>query len=635
MGKLDLARDMPVRSTYTNYWAVWEPSGVGQSTVAWLPDENRYWCGCGGTKPCVHVLAVIMYRQAEDEELTELVDDANQQHEVEGAEVEGAELEQDEQAVGVPAPNDPMFADDLGPLPDWVANIRPHQWQAVQDARAAFDAGADIVVLDAPTGTGKTLVAELIRRELQLPALYVCSDKGLQDQFMVDFSYAKVLKGRSNYPTQRFRFPQFTAGDCVGEGCLMCDNRFVCPYQRAKTFAQRSRLAVLNTSYLLTAANHAKAFNDNQLVVVDECDTLESMLMGFVEFRVGEKTCRELGVEPPKKGSHKTTIATWIADVLVPAVTEKLKTIPKDAEHARDRVRFGQLQEDGRRIHGQLGEDAENWLRDYEKNKDGSEKPSLILRPVRVDDYGHRYLWKHSRKWLLMSASVISTEEMVSSLGMGELDVQTVRVPMTFPVENRQIKVAPVADMARDAATNGAWIMMARAIGNVLKENAEHRVLVHCVSYKLAHFLREEVPMPRERQRFSYGEARAKAGVLEDWRRSKAGVMFAPSLDRGVDLKGDDCRVQIIAKIPFPYLGDPQVSARMHGTDGGLWYATQTVRTIVQMTGRAVRSEDDWAVTYMLDSQFMSNIWRKHKMLFPKWWRDAVDTAVNTRELMA
>lgn len=94
---------------------------------------------------------------------------------------------------------------------------------------------------------------------------------------------------------------------------------------------------------------------------------------------------------------------------------------------------------------------------------------------------------------------------------------------------------------------------------------------------------------------------------------------------RGVDLKGDACRVQVIAKVPFPSLADKQVSARMRLPGGDTWYKVQTVREMVQMTGRGVRSETDHAVTYVLDEQFQ-RVWSQSKRLFPQWWREAVDT---------
>jgi Rad3-related DNA helicase len=73
----------------------------------------------------------------------------------------------------------------------------------------------------------------------------------------------------------------------------------------------------------------------------------------------------------------------------------------------------------------------------------------------------------------------------------------------------------------------------------------------------------------------------------------------------------------------------------MHmGNEGRTWYAVQTIRDIVQMTGRAVRHEDDWAVTYIFDRSFGKNLWSKWKRLFPEWWREAVDTRSDVREFI-
>src|SRR5678815_1389496 len=104
-------------------------------------------------------------------------------------------------------------------LPDWAQTIRPHQATAVEAIARRFKAGAQVVVLDAPTGSGKTLTAELVRRALEVSALYLCVDRGLQDQVLRDFPYAKLIKGRRNYPTanytDRFTSPPFlTCDDC-------------------------------------------------------------------------------------------------------------------------------------------------------------------------------------------------------------------------------------------------------------------------------------------------------------------------------------------------------------------------------------------------------------------------------------
>lgn len=37
--------------------------------------------------------------------------------------------------------------------------------------------------------------------------------------------------------------------------------------------------------------------------------------------------------------------------------------------------------------------------------------------------------------------------------------------------------------------------------------------------------------------------------------------------------------------------------------------------------------------TYILDSTFLTKLWKKDKRLLPKWWREAVDTGTTRRDL--
>src|SRR5215472_4796191 len=90
----------------------------------------------------------------------------------------------------------------LRTLPNKFERFRAEQIRAVDEIARAFDEGAKCVVLDAPTGSGKTLIGEASRRMAgSRSAVYVCSDRALQHQFNGDFPYSRVLMGRANYPT--------------------------------------------------------------------------------------------------------------------------------------------------------------------------------------------------------------------------------------------------------------------------------------------------------------------------------------------------------------------------------------------------------------------------------------------------
>jgi len=497
------------------------------------------------------------------------------------------------------------------PLPPRFSSIRHHQYVAVQEIVDAFNDGIPMVVVDAPTGSGKTLIAELVRRVLGDRGLYVCNGKDLQDQFARDFN-APVLKGRSNYLTVRGG-SDTTADQCGGRICGLCPSKADCPYEQAKAQAIAGNPAVLNTAYFLAETNGPGRMTGRDLVVMDECDTIETELKRWAEFRVSQWAVRRVGMELPKKGVHWDTLTRWLLEYATTlerwAVRNKISTTdPREGRQINARIHTI------RRMF--TNSDKENWVRVYDS---GDRPPALVLKPVTVDHLGDRYMWKWGTNWLLMSATVIGADHMLREVGW-DLPYHTVHVPMTFPVENRQVLVLPIANMTRKGYENGEWERMVRAVGAVMDKHPDERILVHTVSYKLSNYLHERLDQKRT---LTYGNSADRASALSKFRQSTNGVLLASSMDRGVDLHGDECRVQIIAKLPYPNLGDPQVKERMGREGGQLWYNLQTIRSLVQMTGRAVRSADDWAVTYLLDKQFVAN-YSKYQGYLPGWWKESL-----------
>jgi Rad3-related DNA helicase len=102
---------------------------------------------------------------------------------------------------------------------------------------------------------------------------------------------------------------------------------------------------------------------------------------------------------------------------------------------------------------------------------------------------------------------------------------------------------------------------------------------------------------------------------------SKPLVLISPSLTEGIDLKDDLSRFCIICKMPYANLKDKWTRIRIN--EDQKWYMIKACTTLVQMTGRSIRSEQDFAKTYILDSDFL-NLAKFGINTFPKWWQDAV-----------
>lgn len=520
----------------------------------------------------------------------------------------------------------------LSSLPDWVAEFRSHQRAAIERIVDAYSR-VDVVVLSAPTGSGKTLIGETVGRLLELKRLYVCTSKSLQDQFVHDFPYAKVLKGRANYPTQLrprdFHPNQWSghvsADDCTWSletGCKYCKFKSGCPYEIAKVDALRAELAVLNTSYLLAEANHVGKFSGNPFVIADEADTLEEALMGYVSVEVTERRLEQLGWDVPEKVTVPSSWSEWLDEHVekLGKVCDRYPEVIEDIRVAREaKYHYGLLD----KMQGvRAGMDTGAWVYTGRSRKDAKGK-GLSFRPSRVDFLGKDHLWKHGTKWLLMSATIISSSEMLDSLGW-DGSYETVEVANTFPVENRQVKVRGVIAMSHKNKDE-ARPLVAEGLTDILIAHPNNRVLVHTVSYDMTKYLAEYLNGVgwADRDVFAYLFADDKQRALEAYKVSDGGVLLAPSMERGVDLPGDLCRVQVIVKCPYPFLGDRQVSARLHSRDGKVWYKVQTIRALVQMCGRGVRSVDDHATTYILDSAF-DRLWNEGRSLFPDWFKEAV-----------
>jgi ATP-dependent DNA helicase DinG len=92
-------------------------------------------------------------------------------------------------------------------------------------------------------------------------------------------------------------------------------------------------------------------------------------------------------------------------------------------------------------------------------------------------------------------------------------------------------------------------------------------------------------------------------------------------LHTGIDLKEDLSRFQIITKVPYPNKSDRWINAKRE--KDAEWYYWQTGLKLIQAYGRSIRSKDDWARTYILDSAFPYFL-RRNSSILPDWFIRAI-----------
>jgi ATP-dependent DNA helicase DinG len=77
-------------------------------------------------------------------------------------------------------------------------NLREKQSFVLDEIASALSSGFKFIILEAPTGFGKSPIA--IASAMALGSSYICtSTKNLQTQYAKDFPFIKTAKGKSNF----------------------------------------------------------------------------------------------------------------------------------------------------------------------------------------------------------------------------------------------------------------------------------------------------------------------------------------------------------------------------------------------------------------------------------------------------
>jgi ATP-dependent DNA helicase DinG len=155
-------------------------------------------------------------------------------------------------------------------------------------------------------------------------------------------------------------------------------------------------------------------------------------------------------------------------------------------------------------------------------------------------------------------------------------------------------------------------------------EHAEQKGVVHTYTNKVTKLVvqaLEEAGLKKRIVTLS-GTGPQRLETFNHFKESKDPlILVSPSAMLGISLDDDLARWQVIAKMPYANLGDPAVAHRKDHIEG--WYSWQTSKNIIQACGRIIRSQEDWGITYILDSCF-HNHWQWNSGQFPLYIQQAL-----------
>ena len=558
------------------------------------------------------------------------------------------------------------------------SSYREGQKEAIEFALNAFNSGKRIVVIEAPTGSGKTAIGMTIAKFFD-DMYWLTATKQLQDQLVLEYgSLVTELKGRNAYecdvwdrvknkrrwsliltPSQIEKldagFRNCAVGVCKSDvlgsrtKCKYCfenpdEGIFLpsgktysaCAYYEQLHKALNSRFFCMNFSSFLYQTNYTRdRFNfPRDLLITDEAHNLGQEILSFINVTISDIDLRDHGFLLPYYESPLAYKNWFIENDIVRLFKELEETATANEDHV--------AAQDYSRIAGKIEmfinsefDDCE-WVieQDMKISPSLGEYRVLHLKPVLVGDFVNKFVFSHGRKILLLSATILDVNTFCNTIGVDKSEVAALRMKNRFPVENRPIYYWPADQMTGGKDRMDSWgPAMSRAVERIARRYSHQKGIIHTHNNAIMEYLVMNCEPSVSRRFRTSKDYPNKTDLLDSHAMSHDSIIVSPSLYEGVDLKDDLSRFQIICKMPFAnFYDDKQLSARMALDDK--YYDWITVLRLVQSVGRSVRSNSDYADTFIIDRSF-EKLFRKAGAMFPSWFKEAIRNIKELDEVAA
>ncbi len=513
-------------------------------------------------------------------------------------------------------------------------SIRESQRTAIERTLSAFNAGKRFVIVEGGTGVGKSAIGVTVARYFDsfttLPAegykrgaYFVTTQKLLQDQYTSDFGIPSgvmtSIKSSTNYQCKFHK----TNSCSESQSALRTeprDSKFFktctksCRYKLAKKDFLNSAESVTNFPYMLTEANYSGKIVPRELLVVDEAHNAESELSKFVEVTVSERFCRQMLDIPWPRKTTQFQAFKWIRDVYFPKIKRQRDHVEKMIDRFSDLEKtmkeFGKIAREFDLLRGHCGRletflsvyDADNWV--FENVAAfGRSKRKMTFRAIDIAPFADAYLLRLGERVLLMSATILDKEAFCRSLGIRQPDAEFISIPSPFPIDHRPVFSLGVGSMNKSNIESSLPKLTA-TIQEILNQHKGEKGIIHTHTFRIAKAIKFGIKGSASKRLLIHTSDDREEVLRHHLSSPEPTVLLSPSMTEGVDLKGDLSRFQVVCKVPYPYYGDPLVRKRMN--KWSWWYPLQTAKTLIQASGRSIRDANDYAVTYILDADWIS-----------------------------
>ena len=532
------------------------------------------------------------------------------------------------------------------------------------------DNGIENIILDAPTGSGKSIIAMYISNYLfekyQKSGYILTSNLALQDQYESDFYRFNQnnfisLKGYQNYTCS-------VSGTSVKDGfCRSYDlpmNQVKkldcydsCSYYKRRSGAINSPTALLNYQYWLVQKNYVQikfgfsSFKRRDFIIFDEAHNIDMILHNhFVSYlnKDLDNDLRKLySIFTKYKINHSTHFFTSDYNYLrfnnstsdhvkkLNQIYAKFKDIRVHCNEVKDEyyktVNLSNpnmsptMIEEVALINSVYDcickiEDFLSYIVDVNKLQDiviTKNEDSIHYNSVDSRKYFSLFFHRHCPSIkIFMSATWGSNFGFImKNYSLDPDKTKVIRVDPNWNFDKSPIyflkKSGEMTYKKKQYSINTNLSILEKIIENHKEENG----IIHTVNYEISSLIKDRIRDPRL---IYYHGSKEKEQAIDKF-LNNGGILVGPSHFEGMNFENDTSRFQVIMKVPYMTLADSFVSEKSKRNP--MWYNWKTFLTLLQSVGRSVRNDKDWCKTYIIDGSF-ERFFDTNCMFFNKEFQD-------------
>ena len=510
-------------------------------------------------------------------------------------------------------------------------------------------------LLNLPVGSGKShlalMIADWYKKNVNKMARVdiITNSKILQDQYANAYESISDLKGKDNYECETYACSCAQGAEFNRLNKTSCES---CPYTYARESYQSGGISLTNFYlYILYAIYNPKLMEsrDAKVLIVDESHEFDDVMSDFITIKITETSIKKYKFSNEYELIRKLKSVNSITDYVeylkyyngeVVSTMEDMgngmsnirRNVTEDKRDLKiskllktknSDVKMMQLVTDLKQQQSKIEiflteykANPNNWVLETGYNEKLKQR-ELSLEPIWAYDYLDKYVFSHYDMVFLMSGTILDKNLFCQLNGLDVNKSVYYSIGSPFPLKNRMIYYMPIGKMSYKSKEE-TFKRYIPYIKKLLDKYKNKKGIIHTNSFELSNWIKSSI----KDKRLIFHDSSNKDEMLKfHFDSPEPTVMVSPSMGTGVSFDNDYARFQIIAKVPYPSLGSQK--NKMRQSNNPEWYSWKTVSGLVQMTGRAVRSDMDYADTIVLDGGF-GDVMKHSSQFIPDWIQDAI-----------